>query len=285
MPKLDPLRVRDVVAAALAEDLGAGDATTVATVAEDRQATARVQARGQGVVAGRPVFEAVFHALAPDCRVAGAEDGSSVRAGDVVWRVDGPARALLAGERVALNFAQRLSGIATLTARFVAAVAGTGVAITDTRKTTPGLRFLEKYAVACGGGVNHRSSLDAMLLVKENHIALAGSLERAVRAAQAAAAGRAVEVEVRGLDEFLEALRLGVPRLLLDHWTPEDVRRAVELRGGEPLPELEVSGNLSLANVRDYAIPGVRYLSVGELTHSAPAFDLSLLVEAAWSAS
>jgi nicotinate-nucleotide pyrophosphorylase (carboxylating) len=183
---------------------------------------------------------------------------------------------------VALNFVQRLCGIATLTARFVQAVAGTGAAITDTRKTTPTLRFLEKYAVRCGGGANHRPSLDAMLLVKENHIAMAGSLHAAVRAALEAARGREVEVEVRHVEELRAALELGVDRVLLDHWKPAAVRDAVRLRGDRAKPRLEVSGNLVLDNVREHAVPGVQYLSVGALTHSAPAFDLSMLVEGAF---
>jgi nicotinate-nucleotide pyrophosphorylase (carboxylating) len=273
--------LRAAVAAALAEDIGAGDATTEATVPAALHGRARVRAKAAGVVVGKAVCAEVFAALAPACRVQGREDGSAVAAGDVVWEITGPLRALLSGERVALNFAQRLSGIATLTARFVAAVAGTGVAITDTRKTTPGLRFLEKYAVRCGGGANHRERLDAMLLVKENHIAAAGSLQRAVTAALAAAAGRAVEVEVRSLDELDAALALGVDRLLLDHWTPAGVAAAVRRRGRRPRPQLEVSGDLRLDNVRDYALPGVQFLSVGALTHSAAALDLSQLVEGA----
>jgi nicotinate-nucleotide pyrophosphorylase (carboxylating) len=196
-----------------------------------------------------------------------------------VWEISGPARALLTGERVALNFAQHLSGIATLTSRFVQAVAGRDVAITDTRKTTPGLRALEKYAVRCGGGANHRESLDAMLLVKENHIAAAGSLERAVENALAAAAGRAVEVEVRNLDELRRVLALPVDRVLLDHWDPAGVREAVELRGRAPRPQIEISGNLSLESIGEFALPGVQFLSVGALTHSAPALDLSMLFE------
>ena len=278
---LDATRLQEVVDSALAEDVGAGDATTLATVSADATATAHIVSRAAGVVAGREVVECVFRSLDPRCAVEGVPDGARMEPDAEVWQVRGPARAILSGERVALNFAQRLSGVATLTARFVHAVEGTGAAITDTRKTTPGLRFLEKYAVVCGGGVNHRAGLDDMLLIKENHIALAGSLERAVRAAMAAAAGRPVEVEVRDPDELDAALRLGVPRILLDHWTPDGVREAVRRRGPGRRPELVVSGNLSLVKVRDDAIPGVQYLSVGALTHSAPAFDLSLLVEGA----
>ncbi|UCE02268.1 MAG: carboxylating nicotinate-nucleotide diphosphorylase [Candidatus Latescibacterota bacterium] len=279
---LDPHDLDAVVAAALAEDVGAGDATTLATVPRERTTEARIVARDSGVVAGRPVLERVFLHLDPTCAIDGMDDGDAVDAEAVVWRLRGSARALLTGERVALNFVQRLCGIATLTARFVGAVAGTGAAITDTRKTTPTLRFLEKYAVRCGGGANHRQSLDAMLLVKENHIAMAGSLRAAVRAALAAARGREVEVEVRHVEELRVALELGVDRVLLDHWTPAAVRDAVRLRGDRAKPQLEVSGNLTLDNVRQHAVPGVQYLSVGALTHSAPAFDLSMLVEGAF---
>ena len=282
---LDMQAVQPLVSAALAEDLGAGDATTLATVTATARAEARVVAKSGGVLAGRAVVEAVFRSLDTRCRVDGRDDGSTVAPGDVAWHLEGPARALLSGERVALNFAQHLSGIATLTASFVAAVAGTGVRVTDTRKTTPGLRLLEKYAVRCGGGTNHRERLDAMLLVKENHIAAAGGLEPAVRLAMQGAAGRPVEVEVRSLDAFRVVLRLGVERVLLDHWTPAAVGEAVRLRGAAELPALEVSGNLGLHNVRDFALPGVQYLSVGALTHSAPALDLSLLFTTAGGAT
>ncbi len=276
---LDAERVRAVVEAALAEDIGTGDATTLAIVPAARRARARVVAKASGALAGRAVFEAVFHSLAADCRVQGKDDGSAVHPHEVVWQLDGPARALLSGERVALNFVQHMSGIATRTAQFVRAVQGTGVVVTDTRKTTPGLRFLEKYAVRCGGGQNHRSRLDAMLLVKENHIAAAGSVAQAVQLALQAADGRQVEVEVRHLDELRLVMSLGVERVLLDHWTPDGVRRALALRGAAPRPEIEVSGNLTLETVRAFALPGVQTVSVGSLTHSAPALDLSLLFE------
>ncbi len=276
---LDKGSVRALVAAALAEDIGSGDATTLAIVPAGRRARARVVAKAAGVLAGRPVFEAVFQHLDAACRVEGKDDTSTVQSGEVIWQLEGPARALLGGERVALNFVQHMAGIATRTAQFVRAVQGTGVVVTDTRKTTPGLRSLEKYAVRCGGGQNHRSSLDAMLLVKENHIAAAGSLERAVQLALRAADGRQVEVEVRELDELRRVIALGVERVLLDHWTPEEVQRALDLRGSHRRPQIEVSGNLTLETIRAFALPGVQFLSVGALTHSAPALDLSLLFE------
>ncbi len=270
-----------LVDAALAEDLGAGDWTTECTVPAGLEVEAHIIAKAPGVIGGRALAECVFTRLAAGCRVAGVEDGARVGRGDVVLRVHGPARALLSGERVALNFLQRLSGIATLTAEFVAAVRGTSAVISDTRKTTPLLRAVEKYAVVCGGGTNHRASLDAMLLVKENHIAAAGSLERALGAALAAGRERGVpvEVEVRTRDEFDIALRLGPDRILLDHWSPEAVAAAVQARGPRRAPLLEVSGNLELATVAAYARAGADILSVGALTHSARALDLSLLVQ------
>jgi nicotinate-nucleotide pyrophosphorylase (carboxylating) len=270
-----------LVDAALAEDVGAGDWTTECTVPAARVVAARIVAKSSGCIAGTAIAAYAFTRLGPDCRVEGVGDGTRVAAGDVVLQIHGPARAILTAERVALNFMQRLSGIATLTARFVAAVAGTTAVISDTRKTTPLLRTLEKHAVACGGGVNHRARLDAMLLVKENHIAAAGSIERALGAAIAFARGRGleVEVEVRTRAEFEIALAMRPDRILLDHWTPEAVALAVAARGGAAPPALEVSGNLDLDTVGAYARAGADILSVGALTHSAHALDLSLLVE------
>jgi len=270
-----------LVGAALAEDLGAGDWTTACTVSAAAQASARIVAKSPGVLAGVEIAAAVFRRLDPACAVDGAADGTRLAAGDVALRTAGSARAILSGERVALNFMQRLSGIATRTAAFVEAVAGTGVAISDTRKTTPLLRRLEKDAVRCGGGRNHRAALDAMLLVKENHIAAAGGLEPALAAAlrEGKARGLEVEVEVRNLDEYRAALALAPDWILLDHWTPDSVREAVQLRGGASRPRLEASGNLTLDRVRAFALAGPDVLSIGELTHSAPVLDLSLLVD------
>jgi nicotinate-nucleotide pyrophosphorylase (carboxylating) len=274
---LDAADIATLVEAALSEDLGTGDATTACTVPAELVLAARIIAKSAGVLSGRPLAEMVFERLSPRCRFEGAADGDRVEAGAEAWRIVGPGRAILSGERVALNFLQHLSGIATLTARYVDAVAGTRASISDTRKTTPTLRRIEKYAVRCGGGVNHRFGLDDMLLVKENHIAAAGSLEAAVKAALRAAGERAVEVEVRTLEEFRTAMSLAPARILLDHWRPEHVREAVRLRGGAATL-LEVSGNLGLETVREYALAGADILSVGALTHSAPALDLSLLV-------
>jgi len=272
-----------LVDAALAEDLGRGDLTTAATVPVDHEIAARIVAKSGGVLAGREVAAYVFQRRSPACRLRGAADGTVLAPGETALELRGPARAILEGERVALNFLQRLSGIATLTRRYVDAIAGTGAVISDTRKTTPTLRKLEKYAVRCGGGTNHRASLDAMLLVKENHIAAAGSLAAALGSALEVARqhGLEVEIEVRSFAEFEAALPLGPHRVLLDHWRPADVRRAVARRGTSRTPLLEVSGNLTLATVREYAEQGPDILSVGALTHSAPALDLSLLVEGA----
>ena len=270
-----------MVMAALAEDVGAGDWTTACTVPAGARTTARIVTKAPGVLSGSAVAALVFRRLDPTCTLEGVADGTRLAIGEVALRVTGSTRAILTGERVALNFLQRLSGIATRTAAFVDAVAGTGVAISDTRKTTPLLRRLEKEAVRCGGGRNHRAALDAMLLVKENHIVAAGGLAAALGMAmrEAAARGLEVEVEVRTQDEFDAALELRPDWILLDHWTPAAVREAVVSAGAPPRPRLEVSGNLTLERVREFALAGPDVLSIGELTHSAPALDLSLLVD------
>ena len=280
----DPLR--DLVARALAEDLGGGDVTSEAVVAADARAEATVSQKQAGVVFGLEAAEEAF-------RQAGAEDFAALVA-EAEWRDEvpapvaraaGPARGLLAAERTALNLLCHLSGIATLTARFVAAVKGSGAQILDTRKTTPGLRALEKAAVAAGGGRNHRRGLDDAILIKENHVILAGGLGEAVRRAVAAEPERAVEVECRDLDEVAIALEAGAQRLLLDNMDPPALREAVEARDGSgrahgPAAALEASGGVTLDNVAAIAATGVELISVGALTHSAPALDLSMLVEA-----
>jgi nicotinate-nucleotide pyrophosphorylase (carboxylating) len=273
------------VARALAEDIGAGDLTSQAVVPADARARAAIVQKQPGVLFGFAAAEEAF-------RQAGADE-FEVLVQEGQWRdevpaevvgVSGPARALLAAERTALNFLCHLSGVATLTARYVKAIEGTGAEILDTRKTTPGLRELEKAAVAAGGGTNHRRGLDDAVLVKENHVALAGGVGNAVRAAGEAEPERAVEVECRDLDEVAEALEAGAGRLLLDNMDPATLRRAVEHRdssGGShgPVATLEASGGVTLENVGEIATTGVEFISVGALTHSAPALDLSLLVE------
>lgn len=273
----------DLVARALAEDLGAGDVTGDATVAEGARARARIVQKEAGVVFGL----AVAREAMAQC---GVEDVDNLvvegqwREGvpaDVVL-ASGPARGLLAAERTALNFLGHLSGVATLTARYVEAVAGTGAAILDTRKTTPGLRALEKAAVVAGGGRNHRMGLYDAILIKENHVALAGGVAKAVHAARGARPDLPVEIECRDAEEVAYAIGAGADRVLLDNMGAEELRAAVELRdreAGSDGPSLEASGGVTLETVRATAEAGVDFISVGALTHSAPSLDFSLLLE------
>jgi nicotinate-nucleotide pyrophosphorylase (carboxylating) len=271
--------VLDVIAAALEEDLGTGDLTTAAVVPEGATASATIEQRAPGVPAGLAVAEAVFARVDPTLSFeALAHDGGWREPGPLA-ELSGAADAILAGERVALNFLGRLSGIATLTARYVAAVEGTGAVILDTRKTTPGLRAFEKEAVLAGGGTNHRRGLWDAVLVKENHSALAGGVGEATRRALAAAPqGVTVEVECATLAEVEAALAGGAGRILLDNMDPAALREAVELVGGRAA--LEASGGVTLETVRAIAETGVDYISVGALTHSAPALDVSLMLHA-----
>jgi nicotinate-nucleotide pyrophosphorylase (carboxylating) len=275
----------ETVARALAEDLGSGDVTSEAVVPPDARASARIVQKQPGVLFG-------FDAAAEAFRQAGADrfDGL-VTEGE--WRdevpidaavTEGPARALLAAERTALNLLCHLSGVATLTARFVAAVRGSDARILDTRKTLPGLRALEKAAVAAGGGRNHRMGLHDAFLIKENHVALAGGIGAAVTHAREARPDLVVEIECRDAAEVAEAIAERADRLLLDNMSPDELRAAVAERDlaaiDVPGPELEASGGITLANAAEIAATGVDYLSVGALTHSAPALDLSMLLEA-----
>jgi nicotinate-nucleotide pyrophosphorylase (carboxylating) len=273
---LEPVVVA-VVARALAEDVGAGDLTTQATVPPGAGAVARITQKAPGVVFGLDCAQATFRALDPDARFERLADEGAWREGGPVLAIEAGAAAILTGERTALNLLQRLSGVATLTARYVAAVEGTGATILDTRKTTPGLRLLEKAAVAAGGGANHRIGLFDAILIKENHIAMAGGVGEAVRKARAASPGVLVEVEARTEADVEEALEAGAPRILLDNMAPEAMR-AIVARVGDRA-ELEASGNVTLATIRAVAETGVDFISVGALTHSAPALDLSLLLE------
>jgi nicotinate-nucleotide pyrophosphorylase (carboxylating) len=270
--------VEEAIDRALAEDVGPGDLTTKAVVPADARARARIEQRAPGVVAGLGVAEAVFRRVDPELSWrALAADGDRREPGPVA-EVEGRAGSILTAERVALNFLGRLSGIATLTAECVEAVDGTGVRILDTRKTTPGLRSLEKEAVAAGGGHNHRSGLYDAVLVKENHAALAGGVgEAARRALEGAPSGAQVEVECATREEVQEALGAGVGRILLDNMSPAELRQAVELVAGRA--ELEASGGIGLHNVREVAETGVDFISVGALTHSSPALDVSLELE------
>ncbi len=277
MIDLDDLK--RVVKTALEEDLRYGlDATTAATVSADAVATATISPRAFGTLAGLPAVTAVFDEVIGEYETLSTmDDGAKIRPGDDVLVVRAPVRALLTAERTALNLLCHLSGVATATAAWVDAVAGTSVAIRDTRKTLPGLRLLEKYAVRQGGGVNHRLGLGDAVLIKDNHVAAAGSVAAALRAARGQAPDLPCEVEVDTLDQLDEALAEKAELVLLDNFTPEHcataVRRVADL--GAPT-KLEVSGGLKLGDARVYAETGVDFLSVGALTHSAPALDLGL---------
>jgi nicotinate-nucleotide pyrophosphorylase (carboxylating) len=272
--------IESLIDQALAEDVGDGDLTTEALVEPGRGARARIERKEAGVIFGLEIAEAVFRRLDPalDWQTVEAEGAWHDEAPAVVTELAGDARALLTGERVALNFLAHLSGIATLTARCVRELRGTGVQLLDTRKTTPGLRRLEKRAVAAGGGTNHRLGLHDAMLVKENHVALAGGVGEATRRALARRPeGVMVEVECRTLLEVEEALDAGAERLLLDNMSPADLRRAFEIVAGRA--ELEASGGITPDTLREVAEAGVQFISLGVLTHSAPALDLSMSTE------
>ena len=268
--------IDDFVNRALAEDLGeGGDVTSNATISADARFTAELAAREPIVVAGLDVASAFFRKLDPAVEVQMlASDGDRVEAGSMLMRLSGNARAMLAAERPALNTLQHLSGIATLTRRYVDAIDGTGAVLLDTRKTIPGLRALEKHAARMGGAQNHRMRLDDGVLIKDNHVAVAGGVGPAVRAAKAANTGLQVQVEVDRIDQIEEALAAGADRLLLDNMDPPTLRRAVELVGGR-VP-LEASGGVRLDTIRAIAETGVDFISVGRITQSAPAVDIGM---------
>lgn len=270
-----PLAIFQSIKRALDEDIGDGDVTTDSIVPAGAILRGRIIAKQDGIVAGLNVADEVFRAL--DAEIAFAAkvgEGSRVTKGTVLADVSGEARALLTGERTALNFLGRMSGIATLTRRFVDAVAGTNATILDTRKTAPGLRTLDKLAVQLGGGQNHRTGLFDMVLIKDNHIDFAGSITAAVERVRAGGTTLPIEVETRTLENVREVLELGVERILLDNMSAETMRQAVELTNGRA--RLEASGNVTLENVLEVACTGVDYISVGALTHSPHVFDVSL---------
>jgi nicotinate-nucleotide pyrophosphorylase (carboxylating) len=269
--------IAETVARALAEDVGDGDVTSAATVPDNAIARALITQKAPGVVFGLDVAEETFRTLDPESTIHRLTAEGEWRDGGPVLEVEGSARAILTAERTALNFLQRLSGVATLTARCVQAVEGTGARILDTRKTTPGLRALEKAAVAAGGGSNHRAGLYDAILIKENHATLAGGVGEAVRRARERAPGLPLEVECRTLAEVDEALGARAGRILLDNMSVDELRAAVEHVAGRA--ELEASGGVTLQTLRAIASTGVQFVSVGALTHSAPALDLSLILQ------
>jgi nicotinate-nucleotide pyrophosphorylase (carboxylating) len=278
---ISPLEVEDAVTRALGEDLGrAGDVTSVATVPEDAQAHAIVVARAAGRIAGLPLVEAVIRRLAPDAQMtAHARDGDAVGAKTSLMTVTGNARAILAAERTALNFAGHLSGVATATASLVDKLRGTDTRLVCTRKTTPGLRALQKYAVRCGGGFNHRFGLDDAVLIKDNHIAVAGGIRAALERAKSAVGHLVkIEIEVDNLDQLREVLDTGLADVILvDNFTVPMLKDAVTLVGGRLV--IEASGGITHDNAAEIAATGVDYVSSGAITHSAPNLDIALDIE------
>ena len=276
---LDPALYREVVRRALAEDLGWGDVTTEATVAADLHARAVILAKSPCTIAGLDVAAEAFRQLDPgcafDCR---KHDSQRCESGEVVAELSGLAASMLTAERTALNFLQRLSGIATLTRKFVDASGGR-ITVLDTRKTTPTLRSLEKYAVRAGGGANHRSGLDDGILIKDNHVRLAGGVIEAVRRMKASDPEMPIEVEAQSLDEVDQALRSGAEIILVDNMSTADIREAVRRAAGRV--QIEISGGVTLERMPELAATGADYVSIGALTHSAPAVDLSLELEPA----
>jgi len=276
---IDPLHLREIARNALREDIGWGDRTTRAVLPQPpTDATGHIITREDCIVAGIQVAEVIFAILSPSARTtANAADGDAVEAGDRIFTVDADAATILSGERTALNFLMRMSGIATATRRLVRRVEGTKAAIVDTRKTAPGLRLLDKFAVKAGGGRNHRFGLDDGILIKDNHITLAGGIMAAVvRARSEAPHPMRIEVEVRDLEQLEKAVEAGADAVLLDNMTLDELRRAVEIAGGRVL--LEASGGIDEGNVREVAETGVDLISIGAITHSPRAIDMSMAV-------
>lgn len=274
MPALTDTDIQDNVRAALAEDIGSGD-ITAALIPAATHASARVITREDGILCGRAWVDAVFQQVDPTVTLEwSAEDGTHILANSTLFTAHGPARSLLTAERAALNFLQLLSGTATRCSHYAAMVAGTGVRLLDTRKTIPGLRKAQKYAVRCGGCHNHRMGLYDAFLIKENHISACGGIAAAVSRARSQAPGKPVEVEVETLEELDQALAAGADRVMLDNFSLQDMRQAVALVAGRL--ELEASGNITSDNLREVAETGVDYISIGALTKDAKALDLSL---------
>ncbi len=273
--------IRKNVADALAEDIGSGD-LTANLLPDEATVSASILTRENAVMAGRPWVDEVYTQLDPEVRIEWQQsDGDRIAENSVLCKVEGPARSVLSGERASLNFLQMLSATATATAGYVAALKGTDAKILDTRKTIPGLRHAQKYAVRCGGGVNHRLGLFDAILIKENHILSAGGIEAALNAANASGQDAMIEIEVESLDELRQALNAGAKRLLLDNFGLNDLRTAVEINRAEvvPLAELEASGGLTLDHLRQVAETGVDYISVGAITKNIRAIDLSMRLD------
>ena len=272
----DEALIKGIIEAALAEDVGSGDITTSLTVPEGAISRAVISAREDGIIAGIDIARMVFATLDPCVHFENkVKDGDKVSKGQIIAAIEGRSRSLLMGERVALNFLQRLSGVATRTTRFVSLVTGTHAQITDTRKTTPGLRALEKYAVTVGGGRNHRFGLYDGILIKDNHIAAAGGVAKAVQAAKNSVSRKLpIEVEVRTLDELTEAIDAGADSVLLDNMDIETMRQAVKIAAGHV--KIEASGGVNEENVAAIAATGVDFVSVGALTHSVKALDIGM---------
>lgn len=274
---LAPEHLDPQIQAALAEDVGAGDITTDAILAPEMTCRGKIICKQDGVIAGLPVAERVFKLVDERLQFdAKTQDGEKVQEDQIVARLYGPARAMLRAERVALNYLQHLSGIASITAKYVKAVEGTKTTILDTRKTTPGMRALEKYATRTGGAVNHRMGLYDAVLIKDTHLALANGVSAALRAVRKAHPEALIEVEVSNLQELEQALNDKAPRILLDNFAPGQVREAMQLIRGRA--QVEISGGVLLTNARAYALAGADYISVGALTHSAVALDYSMKV-------
>lgn len=271
-----------LIDAALKEDVGDGDHTSLATIDASARGTGSVKAKQDGIVSGIDVGLMVFRKTDPSIKTtAHKKDGDEVKAGDILITAQGPIRSLLKAERLVLNFMQRMSGIATLTSKYVAAVKGTKTKILDTRKTTPNLRALEKYAVRCGGGLNHRTGLYDMILIKDNHVDGAGGIQQAIIKANKylEQTGRSlpIEIETRNLNEVKMALQTGgIQRIMLDNFKPADIKTALGLIGGQY--ETEASGGINLENIRSYAETGVNYISVGALTHTFTSLDINMKI-------
>jgi nicotinate-nucleotide pyrophosphorylase (carboxylating) len=273
-------KIRHLIEWSLSEDIGKGDLTSEALIAQDLKAQGIIVAKEEGVIAGLEIMKMVFHHLDPNLVFESSfKDGNRVMRGEEVAILKGRVRSILSGERTALNFLQRLSGIATLVSKYVEKIKDTETKILDTRKTTPGLRALEKYAVKMGGGKNHRMGLFDMILIKENHIKAVGNISKAIQKAKGKYPNERIEVETKNLDEVADAVNSGADWIMLDNMSIEETKKAVKvIRSSKREIKIEASGRIDLNNVREVALTGVDFISVGALTHSAPALDFSLLL-------